>query len=177
MRNRLEKMLVGGRRASVVMAVFGLILLLWPKRTLELAARIVGLGLLAAGIVAGIAWYRNRDRVRASAMNLAPAIIGVAAGAFVLLAPRFVVGILPTAVGVLILINGVVNLAQAVALKSAGGFRWKGPLAMAIVTVALGVMIVLDPFNAVAMTVAAIGAVLVYNGVSNLIIGERFRRI
>lgn len=177
MRKSFEKLIGGGRVVSIIMALFGLVLLLWPKRTLELAAQIIGIGLLLGGILAGIAWYRNRDSVRASTMSMAEAIIGLAAGLFMLVAPRFVVGILPMAVGLLILANGVVNLAQAIGLKSAGGFRWKGPLVLAVVTVLLGILIVLNPFSAAAMTVAAIGAVLVYNGISNLIIGAKYRQI
>lgn len=177
MRRRLERLLGGNRLASIVMAVFGLVLLLWPRRTLELAAKVIGIGLLAAGVVAGIGWYRNRHSVRNSAMNMTQAILCLGAGLFVLFASRFIVSILPTAVGIMILVNGVVNLSQSLALKNAGGMPWKGPLVLAALTIALGALIVLNPFSAAAMTVAAIGAVLVYNGVSNLVIDARYRRI
>ena len=167
----------GGWLASIIMVILGLILLIWPGRTLELAARVIGIGLLLVGAVCGISWYINRHSVRGSAMRMGQAILGLGAGLFVLLSPRLIVGLLPTIVGLLILLNGVVNLTQALSLKSAGGMAWKGPLVLAGLTLLLGLVIVLNPFSAAAMTVAAIGAVLVYNGISNLIISSRYRKI
>ena len=176
MRNMFEKLVGGGRLVSIVMALFGLILLLWPGHTLELAARIIGVGLLVAGLISCIAWVRRRHSVRGRAMNLAEGIVGVAAGLFVLLAPRFIVSILPVTVGLLIAVNGVVNLAQALELRRAAYGGWKAPLVMAVLTILLGGVIVMNPFSIAATTVAVIGAVLVYNGVSNLWISAKYNR-
>ena len=110
MKQRLEWLTGGGTLVSIVMIVFGLILLFWPGHTLELAARVVGIGLLVGGVVLGITWYRDRRRDRISAMTLAESLVAIAAGILLLAVPDKVISVVPIGIGVLVALNGLVNL-------------------------------------------------------------------
>ena len=46
-----------------------------------------------------------------------------------------------------------------------------------ILTIVLGVLIMFDPFSTMEMLVVAIGVIIIYNGVSNLLIELGYRRI
>ena len=59
---------------SIVMVVLGLVLFIWPGKTLTLAARILGIALLVGAAVSGISWYRDRHKVSAGYTMLAIAI-------------------------------------------------------------------------------------------------------
>ena len=176
MKGRLEWLTGGGTLVSIIMVIFGCILLLWPGRTLELAARVVGVGLLVGGVLLAVSWYRQRRRDRIGAVTLAESIAAVAAGILLLVAPNAVVSLVPIIIGVLIAVNGLVNLTQALELRRTSYTRWQWPLAMAILTVLLGVLVVLNPLKPIKWALMLIGAVLIYNGATNLFIGSRYKK-
>ena len=60
MKNWFEKLSKNNKLLSVLMVVLGLVLLIWPGKTLTLAARILGIALLVAAAISGIMWYRDR---------------------------------------------------------------------------------------------------------------------
>lgn len=175
-KHRLEWLTGGGTLVSIVMIVFGLILLLWPGHTLEVAARVVGIGLLAGGVLLGLSWYRDRRKDRISAVTLAESFLAIAAGILLLIAPEKVVSLVPMTVGVLVALNGLVNLTQAMELRRISYTRWQWPLVMAILTVLLGVLLILKPLEPIKWAVMLIGAVLIFNGATNLYIGAKYRK-
>ena len=175
-KHRLEWLTGGGTLVSIVMIVFGLILLLWPGHTLEVAARVVGIGLLAGGALLGASWYRDRRRARISAVTLAESILAIAVGILLLIMPERVISLVPIIVGVLVALNGLVNLTQSLELRRVSYTRWQWPLVMAILTVLLGVLLVLNPLEPIKWAVMLIGAVLIFNGATNLYIGAKYRK-
>lgn len=176
MKKLLARWAKKGMLFSLLMVVVGAVLFIWPGHTLELATKLVGFGLLAAGVIAGVQWYRDRHVVGSGYVNLAAGILMVALGIVVLSAPGLIVSILPVCVGVLTLVNGVVNLAQALDLKRAGYARWTVSFIMAVLTIVLGALIALNPFSTMEVLVMAIGIILIYNGLTNLWIGSRYRK-
>ena len=175
-KHRLEWLTGGGTLVSIVMIVFGLILLVWPGHTLEVAARVVGIGLLAGGVLMGLSWNRDRRKDRISVITLAESLLAIAAGILLLIAPDKVVSLVPMAIGVLVALNGLVNLTQSLELRRISYTRWQWPLVMAILTVLLGVLLVLNPLEPIKWAVMLIGAVLIFNGATNLYIGAKYRK-
>ena len=105
------------------------------------------------------------------------AVTGVNGGIVVLAAPKFLISIVPFAVGVVVLVNGIVNLAQALDQRRMGYGRWSFSLALAVLTIVLGVLVICNPFSTMEMLVMAIGIVVAYNGLSNLWIESRYRKL
>ena len=177
MKFRFEKFSRNNVALSILMVVLGLVLFIWPGKTLTLAARILGIALLIGAVVSGLTWYRERDKFSASYTSLAIAILCLVAGLIVLIAPKGVVSLLPKLIGLFILINGVINLAQAMELRNAGQEKWTSSLVMAILTILLGAFLVFFAFSAMKVAVMVIGGVFVYNGVSNLWIESRYKKM
>lgn len=161
---------------SILMVVLGAVMFLWPGKSLELVARILGIGLLVMGAISAFTWYRERHKVSANYMTLAIGILMALLGVIVLAAPKGVVSMLPRLVGIAIIINGIVNLAQAMDQRRTGMEKWTVSLIMAILTIALGAFIALHAFGVMKTAVMAIGGILIYNGVSNLWIESRYRK-
>ena len=55
MRDRFERFSRNNVLLSVVMVILGLLLILWPGKTLELAAKILGVALLVGAVKAAVA--------------------------------------------------------------------------------------------------------------------------
>lgn len=162
---------------SVLMVVLGLVLFIWPGKTLTLAARILGIALLIGAAVSGFSWYRERNQAGSTYASLGIAALCLIAGLIVLIAPKGVVSLLPKLIGIAILVNGVINLAQAIELRNVGQSGWTSSMAMAALTIALGLFLVIFSFSAMKAAVMVIGGVLVYNGVSNLFIESRYKKM
>ena len=161
---------------SIVMVVLGVALVIWPGKTLTLAARILGIALLVGAAVSCFSWYRDRHKVGAGYATLAVGIACLIAGIVVLAAPKGVITLLPKLIGLAVLFNGILNLAQALELKRSHSAGWNSSLVMAVLTIALGAFLLLFAFSAMKAAVMVIGGVFVYNGVSNLWIESKYRK-
>ena len=74
------------------------------------------------------------------------------------------------------IINGILNLAQAMDLRKLNPNSWLPALVMALLTIAAGLFLVIFSFQVVTTAVMVIGAIFIYDGVSNLFIETRYRK-
>lgn len=177
MKYRFEKFSRNNTLLSIVMVVLGLALFIWPGKSLTLAARILGVALLVGAVISGISWYRDRHKVNAGYTMLALAILCLIGGIIVLAAPKGVVSLLPKLIGAAVLVNGILNFAQALELKRGGGAGWTSALVMAALTAVAGLFLIVFSFGAMKAAVMVIGGIFVYNGVSNLWIESRYKKM
>ncbi len=177
MKNGFEKLSKNNMLLSAVMVVLGLVLFIWPGKTLTLVARVLGAALLVGAAISGWNWYRERHVVGATYVNLAIAIACLVLGVVVLAAPKGVVSLLPRIIGIAVALNGILNLAQALDQRRAGYDRWAASLVMAVITILAGGFIFFHAFGAMKAAVMVIGGILVYNGASNLWIESRYRKL
>ena len=176
MRDRFERFSRNNVLLSVLMVVLGLLLLLWPGKTLEVAAKILGVALLVGAVICCVSWYRDRGVAGRDYTSLALGILCLVAGLVVFIAPRGVITLLPKLIGIAVLINGVINLAQALELRNVGQ-SWTSSMAMAVLTIAMGLFLLVFAFSAMEVAVMVVGGVFVYNGVSNLWIESRYKKM
>ena len=156
---------------SVVMIVFGAVLVLWPNHTLTIAVQAVGVCIALGGLLSVIEWLRSRQE--SSYFSLAGGVLAVIAGLYLFTRPAGVISFFPTVAGLAILANGVINLLKALDLKKAGYGSWLMPVLMAAATIAFGFMIFTNPFGTMGTLVRIGGLVLIYNGVSNIWLATR----
>ena len=172
---RFEKYSRNNTLLSIVMLLLGLALFIWPGKSLEVAASILGVALLVGAVVSFVSWYRDRHVVGAGYANLAIALLCLLAGLGMLIAPKGVVTLLPKLIGLAVVLNGILNLAQALEMKRRG-IKWLTSLAMAALTIVGGLFLLFHAFNAMKVAVMVIGGIFIYNGASNLFIESRYRK-
>ena len=173
---RFERFSRNNAILSVLMVVTGLVLVIWPGKSLEVAMTVLGVALLIGAAGSAISWYRDRHVVGQGYVMLALAILCLVAGIVVLAAPRGLIALLPRLAGIAIIVNGIVNLAQALDLRRAGGIGWTTSLGIAVLTILGGIVVVSNAFGIAKSIAVILGAVLVYNGASNLWIESRYRK-
>ena len=176
MKYRFEKFSRNNMLLSVVMAVLGLALILWPGKTLELTAKIVGIALLVGAAITGFSWFKDRKKPGADYTSLAIAILCLILGLIVLIAPKGVISLMPKLIGAVVALNGILNLAQALEMRQQSGGNWVSSVVMAVLTIVAGLFLIFFAFSAMKAAVMVIGGVLLYNGVSNLLIESKYRK-
>ena len=176
MKYRFQKFSKNNVLLSIVMIILGLLLIIWPGKTLEVAAKILGIALLVGGVISCFSWYRDRHVYGGDYTTLAIGILCLVAGLVVFIAPHGVITLLPKIIGVGIAVNGVLNLAQAMEMRKMGSANWMGSVIMAVLTIVAGLFLVFFSFSAMKAAVMVIGGVIIYNGVSNLLSESGYRK-
>ena len=148
-------LLLGGLASLVI----GVLLLVWPSRTLEVIAILVGIELLIVGAIQiGLA-FAAPSGSRTVPM-LGGALAGVA-GLIVIRHPGGSLLVIALAVGIFLVVSGVIKLVAAFDAISGRGWLMLG----ALVDLAIGVVLVAWPQFGVSSLGVVLGIALVVRGI------------
>lgn len=153
---------------SAACIVLGLLLLLYPETSGTIIAVIIALVLAAAGVMHIISYFFRRYPDDIGHMDLVTGLVCAGAGIFLFLHPNVLIGLLPTVLGLLLIIDGIVKLQSAVDLARLHTPRWWVILILAAASVVLGMTALLNPFETVALLLIFIGGSLVVDGLFDL---------
>lgn len=163
----MKKSKLGSIVSTLVLIVLGVILLVHPGDTLNLAVRLVGVALILVGAVGVVTQLVKKEDK--SVFSIIVGLIEIVVGIIVLAAPTFVVSLFPIIVGIVVALYGISDLVAAVQLKKAGASNtWA--LILAAITVLLGIILIFNPFKTLTTLIRVIGIVLIYKSVTGLII-------
>ena len=157
--------------------LLGLVLLIWPGTTTQIVCMLLGIVLLSYGIIQITIYLFNRERTIISQGMMLLGIVFAVIGAWILLKPEMIIMAVPVIVGVLIVIHGLHNVVQAIALKKDGYVKWWLALIFGLLTVVFGGVLIYNPFEAVEMVVRLIGIFLIYDGLSDIWILSRVFKV
>ena len=134
----------------------------------EVAGHAFGGILLIYGVVTIVSFFLRDSRQGSFVFELFLGIVAAALGLLFLLRPVIVASVLPVILGLFIVVDGLVKLKRALELRRMLYLRWTVPLALSAGSAVLGLVIVFQPFLAAEALVMLIGAVLIYEGLSDL---------
>ena len=80
-------------------------------------------------------------------MDLVTGVVAGAFGAFLLLHPDFVGTAMPFAVGILLMIGGIVKLQNSIDMKRLHFTHWKAVLVFAVLLFGVGAVLIYNPFE------------------------------
>lgn len=156
--------------SSVVSILLGIVLLLYPGITSKLICYFVGAMILIHGVTDVVRYYKSKEAEFFFRYDLIIGLILCGAGIFMLLQAEVVVMIIPLVLGIFIMVDGCVNIKRAFEMKNFGFRRWWAALVAAVLMAVLGAVMLWNPFEAAEVTIAFIGIVLLYEGISDLVI-------
>lgn len=134
---------------------------------------ILGGILLIYGLIQILIYIFSRERTLGIQGMLILGIIFAVLGGLILLKPNMVIMAVPMILGILIVIHGLHNITQAIGLKKSGYDKWWLALIFAILTIALGSILIYNPFTVMDTLVRLIGIFLIYDGLSDVWILSR----
>jgi uncharacterized membrane protein HdeD (DUF308 family) len=142
---------------------FGLIVLTWPSATLSVIAILLGIQLLAFGVIRLIAGITNSDEsggIRAATVVLG--LLGVAAGLYCIRHLSVTVGLLAFLVGLFWTLHGIVDLIVAT-VAGAGTGRWL-KAAAGVISLVAGLVVMFEPKASLTFLLVVLGIYLVLYG-------------
>lgn len=162
--------------SAVLCILLGIVLVVWPDMSMQIACAAIGVVLLVGGIVRLVQYFVVRDGSMYAQMNLIMGIVLAVVGVWIVLKPDKVLAIIPIIIGIVIVLHGINNLQQAVSLCKEKYDKWWVALILGLLTIGFGVLLICRPFAALDTVVMLIGTFLIYDGLSDLWIVSRIYR-
>ena len=165
----LQKMKENWILSAVLTVLAGLVLTLFPGQTLKVISYVMGGAAVSLGIVRSVRYFRQDHTYPfLFQSDLIVGLLAVGFGLFLIASPEKVLSMVPFVFGVLLAGCGVGNILRALDAKKAGLPAWKALLALALISVAAGVLCMVNPFEVMETTVIVIGGSLIYTGVTDI---------
>ena len=144
MKLNFNKILVGSIILNVLFLLFGVIIYLNSRITIELTGIILGIYLMIFGVYA-IYEFIIRDGNPLFRLNIFWGVLSIIAGLFVIINPFEFVKILTFTLGIYLLIISVRKIIDAFKLKKYEYDGWALMLAIAIILLIFGIFIIINP--------------------------------
>ena len=168
MEDKKNKILRGQIPTSVFYILFGLCLALMPVETVNVLCKVVfGLVLIGAGVYHILIFVLEKDN--STILDLFSGVIVLVIGIFLFMNPTVVVKLLTLMLGAFILVDSIWMMRGSMKLRKRKQGAWKAFLIESLIFVGLGVLILVNPFLEIKMTVQISGCIFVANGVLDII--------
>lgn len=156
--------------------LLGAFLIFWPHVTLRLLARLLSFVGLAAGIIRLLRFtFGNRGTADAS-LHLALGVLLVIISVFFLIRAEVLVSMIAVLLGLGVVADGVMKLKSGFDMKRNQFQWWSGVVLLAVITIGLGVVVLINPSKTMSAFMILTGISLLVGGVGNLIIAWRLQR-
>ena len=153
--------------SALLYLLLGIVLAIWPEGSAKMLCYCIGSVVTIYGVFNIIAYFTRRG-LEGLHPELLAGIVAAAFGVFTLLKPTVIASILPFVLGLIIVVDGAVNLKRAMTLRSLDFSKWSIYFLLSCLTILLGVGAVLNPFDSLTLLLRLIGLVLIYEGISDL---------
>ena len=153
---------------AIFSILLGLVLVIWPDATKMAVSYLIGAALVVLGVIQVVRYFVYEVRLDLFRYDFVSGLILLGVGVFLLMRPEIIVGFLPVLLGMAIVIDGAVKIQQSMDLLRVGYRHWWLVLLLAVLALAAGVVLLVNPFEAASTLVLMIGIVLIYDGVSDL---------
>jgi uncharacterized membrane protein HdeD (DUF308 family) len=155
--------------SALVYIALGTIMIIFPVFINDFFSTIVGVLILLFGISQITIYLYKKSFSGLAKVTLALGIIGTVAGTYILLNPKFITSIIPLISGLIIIVNALNKIKQSAELKSSNYDKWWYTLVSAIVLLALGFILIANPFAAVEAIIRALGIILIVDGIYDIL--------
>lgn len=173
MMDKLKSIKLDVTLAAVLSVVLGVLLVIWPGTVIAVLARVIAIILMGSGIVALIP--RLLDEVK-SVTSIIVSLLITLIGLWMFLSPQAVASIIPIAIGVLLVVHGVQDLALALEGRRTKAHNWWSIPLMAILNIVLGILCICNALGLVKLGMILIGIMLIYDGISDMFIVHKVNK-
>lgn len=155
--------------SCLMYVILGLVLVIYPDTIASMIAYIFAILVLLVGIIMVAFYAKDEVILMASKKTLSIGLILICAAVYCLINISFLISIIPTVLGLVAVLNGFGKLQNAFDLfrthNSGGGII----LIMALLIVAFGILLLINPFGATNTFYRLIGIALLFGGITDII--------
>jgi uncharacterized membrane protein HdeD (DUF308 family) len=153
---------------SAVFILLGLAMIIWPETSQLAICYVIGALLLGYGIYRIVTYFVKNVQPAELQFGLAIGIFCAVLGIFLLLRAKTVVAILAVIVGIAVIVDSIFRIQTALNIRRLGGTHWMQLFIVALVVLALGMLLMFNPFTAVTTAIIIAGVTLVVDGILSI---------
>ena len=153
--------------------IIGIILLVRPDESVEFISILCGATVIMLGVGAWISYF---TKFRSTFLAIL-GTLAVVAGIILCVKYRSIISAVLFLFGIFVVVGGVVDLVSALEARKNDLKSWIISVVMAVITIVLGVLVIINPFNSVMALTRILGAGLIVYAVMDLITFIQIRKM
>ncbi len=165
MNKSLRNTFFGG---SAIYLIIGLAMILWPDASKQVICYALGGLLLLFGVIRVISYFSVNQRSEALRFDFVLGMALLILGLLFVLRPNMLLNIFGVVVGIAVTLDSIVKLQFALELRRLGSSAWVRALVLALVMLALGLVLLFNPFAASSALTIFTGICLVLDAIANI---------
>lgn len=165
MKDTIKKMKADVILSALLCVAMGVVLLVWPDRTIDIFCKVLAAGLMLIGLVNIISYFTNKS-IHPFGGVLGTIVLLV--GIWIFGHPGSVVSLIPIVIGVMLCVHGIQDMKLAFETKSNRYEKWWSVMLLAVVSIILGLLCIVHAFGVVTLALQFIGIALIYDGLTDL---------
>lgn len=159
---------------SIIYIFLGLCMIISPESISNIICYVIGF------IVLGFAFnqimiFIKMPQSTLSKFNLVLGIIAIMFGGFIIINPQSFISFIPFLAGIVIIIDAVTKIVEAINLKQNGYSKWNVVLITAIIMLIFGLFLFFNSFRAIKIVIMIIGLFLIIDGICQLLTLKAFK--
>lgn len=155
--------------SNLAILLLGLLLILFPAASGNIICRTVGGIILIWGVIRAIAYFRIDRLETFGSFALVQGAAGIGFGLYILIKPEILATILIVVLAIVLIVGGVRKLQYGFDLARLKVFGWWVELVGAVIMTVLGVIALINPFDAAESLMIYIGIALVVDAVWDML--------
>ena len=152
--------------ASLAYLVLGFIMMLFPKITSDVLCYTLGIVLTVYGLFNIISFFINKEF--GLYFELIIGVLATAFGIFTLFTPSIIVNIIFVTIGIIIIIDSLMDIKHSFQLKALGMKHWWICTAVSVSVIILGLCTIFFPGFFGNFLIFLLGIIMIYEGISGL---------
>lgn len=135
---------------------------------------LIGVVLILAGGLSMIQYLLRDARQNYYHNDFLYGLLGIILGGIMLYKVETIISLVPFMLGLLVLLSGISKLQDVIDMKRMDCGNWIGMLILAIINLILGVVLILNPFDAAVVMFKVLGVGLVISGLTDVAVSVYF---
>ncbi len=152
--------------SSLAYLVLGFIMIIFPTKISSVLCYTLGIVLTIYGLFNIISFFVNKEAKMY--LELIVGIIATAFGIFTLFSPKIIVDIIFVAIGIVIILDSLMDIKHSFQLKALGMKRWWICLIVSVAIILLGLSTIFFPTFFGNFLIILLGIIMIYEGISGL---------
>ena len=144
---------------DLVTLILGIILMIEPKGSIRIMTATIGILFIIAGIFSVISYIKKPKELKIRNVSLVVGILMITGGLYISLSTESLVKFVTLILGISLFVKSLFKVQFALNTKSVSS-KWKSNLIMGLITMFLGIILFLNPFDSAAAFLRICGIAL-----------------
>ncbi|MGP1544224.1 MAG: DUF308 domain-containing protein [Candidatus Fimenecus sp.] len=154
---------------SILSVILGFILCVWPIQIANFACYLIGGVLAISGCIMIIRFFNLKSTISVLPIMLIGGGLLLALGIFLMFEQARVLTIIPKIYGVIIIVDGLVNVQRFLILKQYKSSVWLVSLIFSMLSLVLGFFFILKSMTSIKIVFILIGLTMIIDGIVSII--------